>query len=162
MRLVSLAGLLVGLVALAGLAAQPVTLVRAVTGAGEVLACERVAPGTTVELTFTHSMYGGFVRETYRVTSEPLLARESIVAEHAAAAEYYATDGRTRRVDGGHEVLAPPYATDSLVIRVDARGDHWLAVGATRYHLAGMLDDPTQVRLVVERASSPGWRSPCG
>lgn len=162
MRLVSLAGLIVGLVALTGLFAQPATVVRAVTGEGVVLVCERATPGTIVELTFTHSMYGGFVRETYRVAPDARLARERIVAERAAAAEYYATDGRTQRVDDGHEVIVPPYSTGSLVIRVDARGDHWLTVAATDYHLAGMLDDPTQVRLVVERASSPGWGSPCG
>lgn len=162
MRLVALAGLIIGLVALVGVAAQPVMVVRAVTGEGTTLVCERVAPGDSVAFTFTHSMYGGFVRETYRVTPDALLARQQIVAEHAAAAEYYATDGRTRQVADGYEVLAAPYATASLVIRVDARGDHWLTIGATRHHLAGMLDDPTQVRLAVERASSPGWRSPCG
>lgn len=162
MRLIALAGVILALLGIAALSAQPSLVLRATTGEGIVLACEQVAPGTTVDLTFTHSMYGGFVRETYRVTPDGRLGRERIVTERAAAAEYYATDGRTRRVDDGHEVIAPPFTTEALVIRVDARGDHRLVVGATTWHLAGVLNAPTQVCLDVERASSPGWRSPCG
>lgn len=114
--------------ALAGLLAQPATRLEARTDDGRLLACRRVAPGDTVTLVFTHSMYGGEVRETWRVMGGGLL-RERIVADRAAAAEYYATDGAVERVDGGFAVIAPPLAVDVLRVRVDHVGQHRLRFG---------------------------------
>lgn len=141
------------LLALPGVLSQPALAVTLVTGEGDQLTCTRVAPGARVELQFTHSMYGGYVREVYRVDPAGTLSRQRIVTEHAAAAEYYATDGRTRRQDDGWEVLAPPFATRELVIRVDDRGDHRITIDGTTYHLAAMLTQPTQVRIGTTHAS---------
>jgi hypothetical protein len=102
-----------------------------------------------VTLTFTHSMYGGDVSETYAATLDGTLARRRIVTGNAAAAEYYATDGRVARADAGYEVIAPPFATRELVIRVDARGDHRLSIGGETTMLAALLDAPTQVRIAL-------------
>lgn len=126
-RLRPLIVLLVGLTVVGGLL-QPVTTLRAVTSEGAALACRRLAPGDTVTLIFTHSMYGGEVREIWRVAGDGL-ARESIVTERAAAAEYYATDGAVERGNGGFVVVSPPLVIEALPVRVDGVGRHRLRFG---------------------------------
>ncbi len=148
------------LLALPGMLLQPALAVTLITGDGDQLICARVETGARVELQFTHSMYGGYVRESYRVDSDGTLSRQRIITENAAAAEYYATDGRTRRTNDGWEVLAPPFETRELVIRVDERGDHRLTIDGTSYHLADRLTAPTQVRIGTTHISTP-WRSAC-
>jgi hypothetical protein len=143
---------LVGVAAMLGTAMlQPVSWVQAVTADGTRIACGRVSGATPITLTFTHSMFGGYVDEHYRLRDGETLERVRIVTERAAAAEYYATDGMVRRVDDGYEVIAPPYSTDRLVIRVDARGDHRLTIGETRWPLYRHLGASTQVTLEVQR-----------
>jgi hypothetical protein len=92
-----------------------------------------------VILVFTHSMYGGEVRETWRVDGDAM-ARERIVTDRAAAAEYYATGGETRPVGGGYEVIGPPLRTDALAFRIDRIGDHRLRIGDEEIPLAEMVD----------------------
>ncbi|HYH11600.1 MAG TPA: DUF1850 domain-containing protein [Thermomicrobiales bacterium] len=125
-RMRSLVALLV-VATLAGLA-QPVSVLRVVTTEGEVLACRAMGRDDRVTLVFTHSMYGGEVRETWRAEAGDL-ARVRIVADRAAAAEYYATDGATRPVEGGFEVVAPPLRVPELRFRVDQIGNHRLRFG---------------------------------
>jgi hypothetical protein len=126
-------------VALLGVLAQPVPVLRVVTADGAVLTCRAMGRGDTATLVFTHSMYGGEVRETWRVDGDAL-ARERIVTENAAAAEYYATDGATRRVAGGYEVIAPPLRAEALPFRIDDIGDHRLRLGGDEIALAEMVD----------------------
>lgn len=145
--LIALLGLM-----LPGISRQPTLSLTATTDTGTALVCERVRPGTPVVLTFTHSMYGGSVRETYVATADGTLTREKIVTANAAAAEYYATDGRVERTSDGYRVIAPPFATRTLVIRVDARGAHWLTVGPATFRLADRVTEPTQVRIGVAAA----------
>lgn len=142
--------------ALAGLALAPVTLVRVVTGEGEVLACRRVAPGDPVTLAFTHSMYGGEVRETWRVDGARL-ARAGIETDNAAAAEYYATDGAVARTQRGFAVIAPPLAVARLPVRIDAIGDHRLRVGGEEIALARRVDGSVAATLSVARAPWVTW-----
>ena len=132
---------------------QPVSWVRVVTAEGTLVACARVDVDTPIALTFTHSMFGGFVTERYRLDADGMLERQAMVTENAAAAEYYATDGRIRPVAGGYEVVTPPFATDRLVIRVDARGDHRLTVGGVTLRLYDQLGASTQVTLEGRRSS---------
>jgi hypothetical protein len=134
---------------LPGISRQPALSLTATTDTGMTLVCERVQPGTLVTLTFTHSMYGGDVSETYAAAPDGTLARRRIVTANAAAAEYYATDGRVDRTGTGYEVIAPPFTTRELVIRADARGDHRLTVGGETRSLAALLDAPTQVRIAL-------------
>jgi hypothetical protein len=146
--------LLVVTLALAGLAfpgcgARPPLILTATTESGATMVCMRVTPGTMMTLTFTHSMYGGDVREIYRVDRDGTLVRQRMVADRAAAAEYYATDGRVITTDDGYEIISPPFETGELVIRVDARGDQRLTVGATTWRLADAVAAPTQVRISV-------------
>lgn len=139
---------------------QPVSALRVMTGEGELLLCARLGDGETVALSFTHSMYGGFVRETYVVDDEGRLVRQRIVTENAAAAEYYATDGRVREMPDGYEVVAGPFATDELVIRVDGIGNHRLTAGASSWPLFEIFGEPVQVRISGDR--TPRIRLPDG
>ena len=119
---------------------QPVSLLRVETGDGELVICARVDADTPVTLTFTHSMFGGFVRETYTVDDERLV-RQQIVTENAAAAEYYATDGRVASVPDGYEVLAGPFSTDE-----------------TNWRMYEIFREPAQVRISGD--STPRIRVP--
>ena len=147
MRRLAIVILGLGFIALPGMMMQPALSLQVTTGEGIPVLCSRVTPGTPVTLEFTHSMYGGYVREIYRVDADGELERERVVTEYAAAAEYYATDGRTSRVDDGYEVSGPPFVTRDLIVRVDDRGDHWLTIGQSRYHLAEMLPGSTRVHI---------------
>ena len=135
-----------------GVAGHRGLVLSATTLHGGTLVCERVRPGSTVTLGFTHSMYGGDVRETYRVTPDGTLERLRMVTGRAAAAEYYATDGQVLTTGDGYEVIAPPFATRELFVRVDARGDHWLTVGPASFRLTEWVTEPTQVRIGVAAA----------
>lgn len=144
-----LAAILAG-VMLATALMQPVSLLRVETEMGELTLCTPVDAGSPVTLAFTHSMFGGFVRETYTIEGDRLV-RQQIVTENAAAAEYYATDGRIQRVPEGYEVLAGPFSTDELVVRVDAIGNHRLTAGETSWQLFEIFREPAQVRISGDR-----------
>lgn len=139
---------------------QPVSVLRVTTGEDTHLSCVTLSPGDTVTLSFTHSMYGGFVRETYALDDDGRLDRQRIVTEHAASAEYYATDGRVRQAPDGYEVIAGPFATDELVIRVDGIGNHRLRVSELDWPLFEILGEPAQVRISGDRI--PRIRLPDG
>lgn len=150
MTLLALA--LVGMATMLGMALlQPVSWVQAVTADGTRIACGRASSATPITLTFTHSMFGGAVSEHYRLRDGETLERIRIVTERAAAAEYYALDGQVRRVDDGYEVVAPPYATGQLVVRIDSRGDHRLTIGETTWPLYRQLGASSQVTLEARR-----------
>lgn len=132
---------------------QPVSWVDAVTDDGARIVCARVDAGTPITFRFTHSMYGGAVSETYRVRDDGLLERQRMVTENAAAAEYYASDGAVRTVPDGYEVIAPPFATDRLAIRVDARGNHRLTIGTAEWPLYEQLRTSVRVTLDAHRTA---------
>jgi hypothetical protein len=129
---------------------QPVALLRAETADGDLILCARLSAHTPVTLVFTHSMYGGFVAETYRLDASGRLERQRIVAERAAAAEYYATQGQVRRVEDGFEVLAGPFVADQLVVHVDQRGEYRLILGESTWKLFEMTGESTPLRFVGE------------
>lgn len=120
------------------------------TGEGRVVSCTRVRPGESITLQFTHSMYGGYVRETWRVTPDHQVQRERIVTENAAAAEYYATEITPVRVSDGWEVPGEAITQPSLVIRVNQRGKHLLWVNSTEVSLHTLVPGSTQVHISIE------------
>jgi hypothetical protein len=148
--------LIVALVAMVTMLAasllQPVTWVRVVTDDGTMVACGRVDEDKPITLEFTHSMFGGFVREVYHLGPDGLLERQRMVTENAAAAEYYATDGEIRHTPEGYEVLASPFVTDRLVVRVDQRGQHRLTIGGITHPLYDQLQASTAVTLEGHRS----------
>lgn len=137
-RLSRLAALVLAMT-VAGTLAQPVQVLTVDTRDGDPLICRRMGRGDTVTLVFTHSMYGGEVRETWRVDGDAL-ARERIVTDNAAAAEYYATDGAVRRVSGGYEVISTPVRADALPFRIDEIGNHRLRFDGVEIPLAERVD----------------------
>ena len=133
--------------------ASPGTSLQVHTAEGTRIWCQSVHPHDTVQLQFTHSMFGGYVREDWRVTPDNNLARSRFVTENAAAAEYYATDGTSYKAADGYVVPGGPLKESELVIRVDSRGNHVLTTGDRSIHLAGELQQSTQVRVRIEPES---------
>src|SRR5690606_36154470 len=131
---------------------QPVAVLTVNISDGKTLVCRRMEAGDTVTLVFTHSMYGGEVRETWRIDGRTL-AREQIVTDNAAAAEYYATGGETRRVDGGYEVIVPPMRVTTLPFRIDQIGDHRLRFGDEEFSLAERVEDSAGATLSATQVS---------
>lgn len=149
-RLAPLAALVLALT-VAGTLAQPVAVLTVNISDGKTLVCRRMEAGDTVTLVFTHSMYGGEVRETWRADGN-MLVRGRIVAERAAAAEYYATDGRTQRVDGGYEVIVAPLQASELPFRIDQIGNHRLRIDDEEIALTSEVSGPTGATLSASQA----------
>lgn len=126
------------------------------TANGEERWCVDANAGTEVQVQFTHSMYGGFVREAWRITPDYQLERVRFVTENAAAAEYYAADGSSYKSDDGYVVPGSPLQESELVIRVNNRGNHQLKVGDVHIDMAGGLQESTQVRITVQRGTCSG------
>lgn len=143
-------------IALAGVSLQPVTVLTMTTDDGATLVCRRMAPASTVTLVFTHSMYGGEVRETWRADGAAL-GRVRIETDNAAAAEYYAYDGRVERTDTGFEVVVPPFRTDELPVRVDQVGRHRLRFGADEVSLAEQVNDSVAAMMSVSQVALMEW-----
>lgn len=129
------------------------------TGTGDVVRCIPVFVGDEITLQFTHSMFGGYVRETWRVTPEHQLERVRFVTENAAAAEYYATEVTSFRVRDGWEVPLEALSQPELVVRVNQRGRHQLDINGTTVPLAELLPESTQVRITVTSSCQPGGKT---
>lgn len=120
---------------------------------GSLVWCAPVVPDDIVQLQFTHSMFGGFVREQWRVTPANQFSRERFVTENAAAAEYYATDGSSYHDIDGYVVPGDPLVLPELMIRVNSRGNHQLKVSGNTIALVDLLPKSTQVRVVIKPES---------
>ncbi len=131
------------------LLATPAQSLQVRTDTGALVWCTGISRHDTVQLQFTHSMFGGYVREQWRATPGNDLQRVRIVTENAAAAEYYATDGTSYRADDGYVVPGGPLQQPALLVRVNQRGNHHLSVNGATVHLAGLLPGSTQVRIAV-------------
>lgn len=140
------------LVSAIGVAIQPRWSLVAQTDAG-VIGCWRVVPGDRFTISFTHSMYGGFVRETWEIDADGTVHRADFVTENAASAEYYAVDGRVERTSDGFRVVADPVSQNELIFRVNQRGSHWLYLDDRRVHLADLVQPSAQMRIGVESRS---------
>lgn len=146
------AGVILGmlfLVMVPALLATPSRSLQVHTSTGALVWCSPVGQNDTVQLQFTHSMFGGYVRENWKVTPGNQLQRSRFVTENAAAAEYYATDGTSYQADDGFVVPGDPLQQPELVVRVNNRGNHVLTVGENNVHLAEVLPYSTQVRIAV-------------
>lgn len=131
------------------LLASPAQSLQVRTDTGALVWCTAVSADDIVQLQFTHSMFGGYVREQWQVTPDRELRRVRFVTENAAAAEYYATDGTSYQADDGYVVPGEPLQQPALIVRVNQRGNHYLSVGGTSVHLAGLVSQSTQVRIAV-------------
>lgn len=128
---------------------------RVYSNTSSLVWCTSINPGDIVQLQFTHSMYGGYVREHWRVSAGNQLDRVRFVTQNAAAAEYYATDGTSYQDDDGFVVPTNPLTQPELVVRVNSRGNHVLSANEESVNLAEVLLTSTQVRIAVEPGSCP-------
>ena len=121
-----------------------------------VVVC-RPFPGEGVTLVYTHSMYGGDVRERF-VPSDRSLRRIEMTTANPAAAEYYASTVSVTEIDGRYRVDVPPADYDEIVVRVDDVGRHRLIVGDETVDLLAMTGQAHRVRLdVVRRGWTTRW-----
>ena len=118
---------------------------------GAALFCRPLLGQQRVALVFTHSMYGGDVREEYVVGADGRLRRVAMTTANAAAAEYYAYDGAVARVDDRFRIEVPPVSFDQIVVRVDRIGEQRLAWDGGAFDLLAATGDSVPVRLSGER-----------
>jgi hypothetical protein len=104
-------------------------------------------------LSFTHSMYGGTVTETYEVLWDPTpqLRRTAVRTQHGGAAEYYARYGNFFQDGDGWIVDVPPLTLPSLQMRVDSIGQPELDSRRDRLALLSLVPDGSlvEIRAVV-------------
>ncbi|HET8521681.1 MAG TPA: DUF1850 domain-containing protein [Thermomicrobiales bacterium] len=118
---------------------------------GRVVVCEHVLIGEPIILTFTHSMYGGDVRETFIPTEDGRLQRIEMTTANEAAAEYYAYDAPVIREHGRFRVDVPPEMYEDVVIHVDHVGHHRLTVNGRQIDLLRRAGDEHDVQIQVRR-----------
>lgn len=152
----TVAGLVLATVVMLGIALSPRQLIAVTTEGNEPLVCRPISRNTPVTLVFTHSMYGGDVRETFVAAEGERLRRTSIVTDNAASAEYYATDGRIARIEGGYLLLVPETMFDDLVFRIDGIGQHRLLIGDDTIALTDESIRSRQARLDVVSGTLAG------
>jgi hypothetical protein len=117
----------------------------------------RPFPDDGVTLIYTHSMYGGDVRERF-VPDGRSLRRVEMTTANPAAAEYYAMTVSVTEVDGRYRVDASPASYDEVVVRVDDVGHHRLVVGDETFDLLAVTGQAHRVRLdVVRKAPWTRW-----
>ena len=126
-----------------------------------VVVC-RPFPDDGVTLVYTHSMYGGDVRERFVPTGRSL-RRVEMTTANPAAAEYYASTVSVTEVEGRYRVDAPPATYDEIVVRVNDVGHHLLVVGDETFDLLALTGQAHRVRLDVVRTGWPTrWFGPGG
>jgi hypothetical protein len=118
---------------------------------GRQVLCRQMPVGGEVVLTFTHSMYGGDVQETFIPMPDGRLRRVEMTTANEAAAEYYAYDASVTRVDGRYRVDVPSEVYQDLVIHVDHVGHHRLTVNGERIDLLRRVGDGREIRLQAVR-----------
>lgn len=125
------------------LAPTPMLRAADVTGGRVVLCRPATAP---LVLAYTHSMFGGEVRETF-VAADGGLRRVEMTTANAAAAEYYAYNRDVEEIGGRFRVVAPDVEFGEIVVRVDAVGDHRLIADETAVDLLKEAGDGHRVKL---------------
>lgn len=141
------------LAALPFLAAPTLALVATDGDDGRVILCQPVREGDRFVLSYTHSMYGGEVREEYAATGDGQLRRLSMTTANAAAADYYAYTATVVREGERFRVEVPPASFRELVVRVDRVGQPRLAIGGDTLSLFAAMGDDHRVRLAIERSA---------
>ena len=144
MRAIALAALL----AVAPAAALPSPKIVATDlDTGVVVLCRPALEDLT--LAYTHSMYGGEVREVFVGGDDGRLRRLEMTTANAAAAEYYAYDGRVLLDADGFRVVVAPLTLDTLPVVLDRVGQHRLRFTDTEVALTEAGDEPVQATLDV-------------
>lgn len=114
---------------------------------GTVILC-RPFPSDGITLVYTHSMFGGDIRETF-APAGGMLRREEMTTANGAAADYYAFTASVTRVGDRYRIEVPPADFSEIVVRVDDIGRHRLTIGDETVDLLAMTGQAHQVRLDV-------------
>jgi hypothetical protein len=122
---------------------------------GQLDACWRVSSGEVITVIFTNSMYGGDVRESFRVDRDAL-TRVAFETENVAAAEYYAYDRRIEPTGSGYRVELPAEVFARIPIRIDERGDYRLHIAGGDVALSESVNGSSGAVLAVESRSMAG------
>ena len=120
--------------------------------AGREIVCRPLAPPDRLVLAFSHSMYGGEVREEY-VAADGRLRRVEMTTGNAASAEYYAYTADVIREGERFRVDVPAQDFAEVVVRVDRVGAPRLLVGDRGIDLLMAAGDGHRVRLGVRSVS---------
>jgi hypothetical protein len=100
----------------------------------QIVLCRQLEPSEEFILAYTHSMYGGDVRETFRVTAAGTLRRIAMRTAHPAAADYYAYTADVVREGDLYRIDVPAADFAAIAVRIDE-------VGAPRLRFAdGEID----------------------
>ena len=121
---------------------------------GQDLLCRPLSGGARATLVFTHSMYGGEVREEFAAAPDGHLRRIAVTTANAAAAEYYAYTAAVVRDGDRFRVAIPAAVFAEIVVRVDRIGDHRLRVGGEDVDLVAVAGDRHAVRLALRPVST--------
>ena len=151
---------LIGLLAVAPLLASPgLAVVATDLDDDRVVVCRGVRAGERLVLAFTHSMYGGVVREEYAAMGNAEFRRVAVTTANAAAAEYYAYTAAVIREGDRFRLDVPEASFRRIVVRADGIGRHRLEVGGSVVPLLAEGGEGRPVRLeLVERPLWAGWR----
>lgn len=125
---------------------RPMPVVEVRAGDGRLLARWPVVDGQVLTLTFTHSMYGGDVREDYRVDPRQGLVLVSVTARQAAL-DYYALPVSTGTGEYRTAVVERPLGV--IRVRADRIGQHRLTYGDYEMSLVEAAGDEVAVWLGV-------------
>jgi hypothetical protein len=156
-----IAGCLLAITLLFGILLTPSQRIVVRSGDESIEICRRIPDGERVGLTFTNSMFGGDVRETY-VAAGDSLTRVGFWTEVAAAAEYYAWTRPIDIADGGYEVAVPDESFASVPVLIDEVGNYRLVVADEEFGLSGMVDSPVSIVLEVESSTLiSSWITDC-
>ncbi|MDQ3045174.1 MAG: DUF1850 domain-containing protein [Chloroflexota bacterium] len=104
-------------------------------------------------LSFTHSMFGGEVRETYTLTTDAKLQRQEITTANLAAAEYYAYTAGVSQAGERYRLELPAATFDRLDVLVDEVGHHRLSTAERRVDLLAVTGDGHHVELQAQSLS---------
>lgn len=147
--------MVLGLLLAGALAAgSPPTVVATDLETGRTLLCRPLPGGARLTLAFTHSMYGGDVREAFVPTADGRLRRVALSTANAAAADYYAYTAGVVREGDRFRVDVPAAEYDEVVVRVDRIGDHRLLLGGDVIALVEAAGDGHRVALRARSMSS--------
>ena len=155
--MIAAVALLTLLLAGAFLAAPAPSLIVTDLTTDEHLLCRSLPRGQVFSLAFTHSMYGGEVREEYVAVPGGRLRRIAMTTANAAAAEYYAHTAPVVRVGVRFLVDVPAAEFAQIVVRVDRIGNHRLLLGADDINLVTTAGDRHAVRLALRPVGTLDW-----
>jgi hypothetical protein len=115
--------------------------------------CRSLDHGERVVLAFTHSMFGGDVREEYVITRQGALRRLAMLTEHPAAADYYAHTADVTRDGDMYRIDVPAAEFEEIAVRIDRVGKPRLIFGDQELDLLAATGNQHRIIIGAELSS---------